>query len=128
MFNSQGYPPPEIHWYRVLIVRGRRKEVPIVEERPRLTIETFQLSSTTSTSRLIIRNATFDDGGVYMCAAKSGHVPDVSDTEGIKVQEGPGSNCIDRPSYTHCDKVKNIKEGSSLEDPKPFTFSSSSSI
>jgi hypothetical protein len=57
-------------------------------------------------SRLIIKNATFDDGGVYKCAAKSSHVPEVSDTEGIQVQEGPGSNCIDRPSYTHCDKVR----------------------
>ena len=52
----QGYPPPEIRWQKVLMVRGRRKEVPVIEERPRLSIDTFQLSSTAAMSQLIIRD------------------------------------------------------------------------
>ena len=51
------------------------------------------------------RNATFSDGGVYKCLAKSNLVPEAFDVEGIQIQEDPGTNCIDRPSYKHCDKV-----------------------
>ena len=76
-----------------------------MEDRSKVTIETYQLSSVTSMSRLIIHSATFSDSGVYKCTAKAENMPDASDLEGIKVQEEPGSNCIDRPSYKHCDKV-----------------------
>ncbi|TRY63672.1 hypothetical protein TCAL_00430, partial [Tigriopus californicus] len=104
----RGYPPPEIQWFKL----GRSRNdplVPLQEDRPRLTIETFQTTTTTTLSNVIIENASDTDSGNYRCLATTQSYPDVSDTETIQIQYGPGELCIDRPSYKHCAQIVRYK-------------------
>ena len=58
-----------------------------------------------TTSQLIIHNMTTDDAGAYKCEAVSEHSPTAHDVEGIGVQFGNGTNCMDSPTFEHCDKI-----------------------
>ena len=103
----RGYPPPRIEWLRVERRRGssERIEVPVVEDRPRITIDTYQTSTVETQSSLTFRNAAEGDSGTYRCSAASDHFPTVSDGEQIQIQYGPGEKCVDRSSYKFCPYV-----------------------
>ena len=100
--EMKAYPFTEIVWYKSYYKNRRRVEEPIIEDN-RIYVETYQVGIVTTLSQLIIRNVTIEDRGGYKCETTSSGMK-VSDTEGIGVG-GLGSTCIDRPSYTHCDKI-----------------------
>ena len=98
------YPHPEIEWFKVTYNRGRRREKKL-EPTSRVAMEVMSTGVVTTLSRLVLRNATGEDGGAYKCQAISAFYEPVSDVESISVTPGPASSCIDSPSFTHCDKI-----------------------
>ena len=72
-------------------------------------METIQISRTVTSSNLFIYNALSGDTGNYKCEAISDSSPTAAALQGVKVLFGPGSRCVDDPSYKHCDKVVKYK-------------------
>ena len=100
------YPRPDIKWFKVAYVRGRKRETRIkAGEDERISIEAYPTGTVVTLSQLVFRNASELDAGAYKCEATSAYFEAVSDTEGISVTYGPSSTCIDSPSYSHCDKI-----------------------
>ena len=108
----RGYPPPKISWFKISHDRGIRTETPILDTGSspsslfgsHFSVETFQNGIVNTISQLIIRNLTLEDSGGYKCETASETGIKVADTEGIRVDFGPGSECVDLPTFS-CEKI-----------------------
>ena len=111
----RGYPPPKINWFKISHDRGIRTETPVLEKKEdsspsslfggsHFSVETFQNGIVNTISQLIIRNLTLEDSGGYKCETTSETGIKVTDTEGIRVDLGPGSECVDISTFS-CEKI-----------------------
>ena len=109
----RGYPPPKINWFKISHDRGIRTETPMLEQEQKssslfggshFSVETFHNGIVNTISQLIIRNLTLKDSGGYKCETTSETGIKVADTEGIRVDLGPGSECVDVSTFS-CEKI-----------------------
>lgn len=101
----RGYPPPEIKWFKMENRRGGTDKTELVENRPHVYVETYQMTTVMTASNVIINNASDMDTGNYRCEAHSQWFPVASAVQGVRIQYGPGERCIDKPAYKHCAQV-----------------------
>jgi len=90
----KGYPPPTVQWFKKL---HRQRELPLESDGIGVAIDTFQETSISMVSRLVLRAVDEEDTATYRCQAGS-----ATKSSAVSVQYGPGERCVDNPSFRQC--------------------------
>ena len=100
------YPIPDVQWHKVDRKGGRvvRKLIrDDYETEGKYAMVAHQVSELKTLSRLRIFDVTTQDSGNYQCTGSNGNLGFA--TQGVSVRfEGLGE-CVDRPTFSHCDQV-----------------------